>query len=115
MPPASRLRGRMAQLHLSGRDGRNTGRQPDCDDHLYRHRDRRRRECNRNRDRDRDGAATAAASSHCHPDRRPHTITAGDTSTLTVAAANATSLTIAGTDGTAFTQPALLVGGGTEP
>jgi phospholipase C len=44
----------------------------------------------------------------------PTTITAGGNSTLTVSATNATSLTIAGSDGTSFTQPALLVTGGTE-
>jgi phospholipase C len=44
----------------------------------------------------------------------PTTITAGGNSMLTVSATNATSLSIAATDGTSFTQPALLVTGGTE-
>ena len=94
---------------LASRNRRHAGRQPGCDDYLYRHRDRRRVA----------HAATATATvtvTGAPPHRRatvtltaiPTTINAGGTSTLTVTAANATSLVIAGSDGTAFTQPALL-------
>jgi phospholipase C len=44
----------------------------------------------------------------------PTTVALGASSTLTITATNATSLSVAGSDGTSFTQPALLVTGGTE-